>query len=67
MQEILRGGRIYSVRGVHSVHSVRGMNVQVVPVAIGEKEVQKNLLEKYDYEFSLSDNRDVNDLGPLRL
>ena len=42
---------------------VYGVNIQVVPVAIGEKEVLKNLLEKYDYEFSLYDNRDVNDLG----
>ena len=39
------------------------MRIEVVPVAVGEKEILKNLLEKYDYEFSQYDNRDVNGLG----
>lgn len=39
------------------------MNIQVVPVSIEEKEILKNLLEKYDYEFSQYDGRDVNALG----
>ena len=32
-------------------------------VAVGEKEILRNLLEKYDYEFSQYDLRDVNALG----
>ncbi|WDV47484.1 GNAT family N-acetyltransferase [Clostridiaceae bacterium M8S5] len=39
------------------------MNIEVVPVKLDEKEILKNLLEKYDYEFSWYDNRDVNALG----
>ena len=39
------------------------MNVLVVPVVYDEKEILRNLLEKYDYEFSQYDNRDVNALG----
>jgi len=39
------------------------MDISIVPVKIGEKEILRNLLEKYDYEFSQYDNRDVNDLG----
>jgi len=39
------------------------MNIELVPVGIGEKEILRNLLEKYDYEFSQYDQRDVNDLG----
>ncbi len=39
------------------------MTIQVDLVPIGEKEVLKNLLEKYDYEFSQYDNRDVGPLG----
>jgi predicted acetyltransferase len=39
------------------------MDISMVPVKIGEKEILRNLLEKYDYEFSQYDNRDVNDLG----
>jgi predicted acetyltransferase len=39
------------------------MNISIVPVKIGEKEILRNLLEKYNYEFSQYDNRDVNDLG----
>lgn len=37
--------------------------IKIVPVKIEEKEILKNLLEKYDYEFSQYDNRDVNILG----
>lgn len=39
------------------------MNIEIVPVGIEEKEILRNLLEKYDYEFSKYDNRDVNKLG----
>lgn len=39
------------------------MKIELVPVTIDEKEILKNLLEKYDYEFSQYDNRDVNKLG----
>ena len=39
------------------------MNVTLSPVQRGEKEILRNLLEKYDYEFSQWDLRDVNDLG----
>jgi predicted acetyltransferase len=39
------------------------MKVEIVPVGINEKEILRNLLEKYDYEFSQYDNRDVNKLG----
>lgn len=33
------------------------------PVALEDKEILRNLLEKYDYEFSQWDGRDVNKLG----
>lgn len=39
------------------------MNIEIKPVSIDEKEVLRNLLEKYDYEFSKWDQRDVNSLG----
>jgi len=39
------------------------MDISIVPVKTGEKEILRNLLEKYDYEFSQYDNSDVNDLG----
>jgi len=39
------------------------MKIEIVPVKLDEKEILKNLLEKYDYEFSQYDNRDVNKLG----
>jgi predicted acetyltransferase len=39
------------------------MDISIVPVKIGEKEILRNLLEKYNFEFSQYDNRDVNDLG----
>jgi predicted acetyltransferase len=39
------------------------MNIELVPVCVEEKEILRNLLEKYDYEFSQYDNRDVNKLG----
>lgn len=32
-------------------------------ITVDEKEILRNLLEKYDYEFSQWDNRDVNKLG----
>ena len=39
------------------------MNIELRKVNVDEKEILKNLLEKYDYEFSQWDNRDVNKLG----
>ena len=39
------------------------MNVELRPVPSEEREVLANLLEKYDYEFSQYNNRDVNQLG----
>jgi predicted acetyltransferase len=39
------------------------MDIIIEPVKKEEKEVLRNLLEKYNYEFSQYDNRDVNDLG----
>lgn len=39
------------------------MTIEIVPVEATEKEVLRNLIEKYDYEFSQYDNRDVNKLG----
>jgi len=39
------------------------LNIELVPVDVSEKEILRNLLEKYDYEFSQYDQRDVNNLG----
>jgi len=39
------------------------MNVKLKLVQLEEREILSNLLEKYDYEFSQYDNRDVNKLG----
>jgi predicted acetyltransferase len=39
------------------------MKVELKQVSVDEKEILKNLLEKYDYEFSQWDKRDVNKLG----
>ncbi len=39
------------------------MNIKLQQVKIEEREVLANLLEKYDYEFSQYDNRDLNSLG----
>lgn len=39
------------------------MEVRLAQAARGEKEILRNLLEKYDYEFSQWDLRDVNELG----
>lgn len=39
------------------------MNIELKRVNIEDKEILKNLLEKYDYEFSQWDNRDINKLG----
>ncbi|TCT17228.1 putative acetyltransferase [Natranaerovirga pectinivora] len=39
------------------------MNIDIVQVGIEDKEVLRNLLEKYNYEFSQYNNRDVNKLG----
>lgn len=40
-----------------------GMNIEIIPVGFDDKEILRNLLEKYDYEFSQYDKRDVNQLG----
>ena len=39
------------------------MIVELKKVTIDEKEILRNLLEKYDYEFSQWDKRDVNKFG----
>ena len=39
------------------------MNVELQRVKLDDMEILSNLLEKYDYEFSQYDNRDVNKLG----
>lgn len=39
------------------------MNIELKKVDVDEKEILKNLLEKYEYEFSQWDMRDVNKLG----
>jgi predicted acetyltransferase len=39
------------------------MNIAIEQINIEEKEILKNLLEKYNYEFSQYDNRKVNKLG----
>jgi len=39
------------------------MNIELIPVRLEDREILSNLLEKYDYEFSQYDNRDVNKLG----
>lgn len=39
------------------------MDIQILKADISDKEILRNLLEKYDYEFSQYDNRDVNKLG----
>lgn len=39
------------------------MKIKIVSIGIDEKEILRNLLEKYDYEFSQYDKRDVNKLG----
>ena len=39
------------------------MSIELRPVQLEDREVLGNLLEKYDYEFSQYDRRDVNKLG----
>jgi predicted acetyltransferase len=39
------------------------MDISIEAVAYEEKELLKNLLEKYEYEFSQYDDRDVNNFG----
>jgi predicted acetyltransferase len=39
------------------------MNIAIEEITIDEKEVLRNLLEKYNYEFSQYENRDINKLG----
>jgi len=39
------------------------MQVSLRKIELEEKEILANLLEKYNYEFSQYDNRDVNKLG----
>ncbi len=39
------------------------MEIAITPVKLEEKEILRNLLEKYNYEFSQYDNEEVNSLG----
>ncbi len=39
------------------------MNVDIIPINLEDKEVLRNLLEKYEYEFSQYDKSDLNYLG----
>ena len=39
------------------------MDIKLKRILLEDKEILKNLLEKYDYEFSQYDGRDVNKLG----
>ena len=39
------------------------MDIIIEPVKKEEKEILRNLLEKYAYEFSQYDNKDVNNIG----
>ena len=39
------------------------MNITITSISKDEKEILRNLLEKYLYEFSQYDNYDVNDIG----
>ena len=39
------------------------MNITIEPIRNEEKEILRNLLEKYQYEFSQYDNNDVNNIG----
>ena len=39
------------------------MNIEIIPVEKDQKEILRNLLEKYEYDFSQYNQRDVNDLG----
>lgn len=38
-------------------------NIELKKVELEDREILSNLIEKYDYEFSQYDNRDVNKLG----
>ena len=39
------------------------MEFALEAVTVGQKEILRNLLEKYNYEFSQYDGADINDLG----
>ena len=39
------------------------MTIEIVPVMAEQKDILRNLLEKYEYEFSQYDDEDVNSLG----
>lgn len=43
------------------------MNFELTTIKEYEKEILRNLMEKYDYEFTQYTHEDVNPLGPLRL
>lgn len=45
------------------IREVMKLKVELKQVASDEKEILRNLLEKYSYEFSQWDKRDVNKLG----
>ena len=39
------------------------MDISIIPVSKNEKEILRNLLEKYEYEFTQYENKDVNEYG----
>lgn len=39
------------------------MNFELIPIKEYEKEILRNLMEKYDYEFTQYTHEDVNPLG----
>jgi predicted acetyltransferase len=39
------------------------MEIKIIQVSREQKEILRNLMEKYDYEFSQYENMDVNDIG----
>ena len=39
------------------------MNFEIIPIKEHEKEILRNLMEKYDYEFTQYTHEDVNPLG----
>ena len=49
--------------GIYIYEDYDDYKLELIQVKKSEKEILKNLLEKYDYEFSQYDKRDVNILG----
>jgi hypothetical protein len=42
---------------------MNNIDIKLVPIKMTQKEIVRNLLEKYLYEFSQYRGTDVNDLG----